>query len=296
MIADSILDLIGNTPMIRINKMNPNSKVDLFAKLEGWNPGGSSKDRPALRMIEQAEERGELTHDKIILEATSGNTGIGLAMVAAIKGYKLICVMSESVSDERKKVIRAYGADIILTPGKLGTDGAILKVSEMIKNEPEKYYNPNQFQNPDNYLAHAKSTAEEIWKQTNGRVTHFIAALGTSGTLMGVGTALKAKNPDIQVIEAQPALGHKIQGLKNLQEAIVPKIYDSTIIDKHIIVDTEDAYQCARDVVLKEGIFCGMSCGAAMYAGKKVTEKLEGGCVVMLFADRGEKYLSTPLF
>ena len=296
MIADNILELVGHTPMVKINHMNPNPKVQLYAKLEGFNPTGSIKDRIALNMILEAEKSGALTKDKIILEATSGNTGIGLAMVGRARGYKVVCVMSAGVSIERRKMMKAFGAEVVLTAPELGTDGAIIKTREMIAAEPDKYFQPNQFWNENNFLTHYKTTADEIWQQTNGKITHFIASLGTSGTLMGTSKYLKEKNPNIQIIEAQPELGHKIQGLKNMEEAIVPKIYDPSKVDKHIIIETKKAYEVARRIVAEEAIFIGMSSGAAMQAALEIVPTLEEGCVVVLFPDRGEKYLSTALY
>jgi len=296
MIHGNILDAIGNTPIVRINKMNPNPSVELYAKLEGHNPTGSIKDRIALKMIEQAEADGFLTKDKIIIEATSGNTGIALAMIGVVKGYRVQIVMSSAVSVERRKVIKAFGGEIILTAPELGTDGAILKVRELLAAEPDKYFNPNQFSNEFNKIAHYITTAEEIWEQTGGRVTHFVSALGTSGTLMGVGKGLKEKNPNIKIVEAQPVYGHYIQGLKNLEEAIVPEIYDVNEIDESIMIDTEEAYEMARRIVREEGIFVGMSSGAAMLAALRKIEKLESGVMVVILPDRGEKYLSTNLF
>ncbi|OHT04901.1 cysteine synthase family protein [Tritrichomonas foetus] len=247
-------------------------------------------------MIEEAEKSGELKEGKIILEATSGNTGIGLSMIGKSKGYKVVCVMSAAVSVERRKMIKAFGADVVLTAPELGTDGAIMKVREMLAEEPNKYFSPNQFSNENNKLAHYKTTAEEIWKQTNGKVTHFVASLGTSGTLMGVGKALKEKNPNIKIIEAQPEKGHTIQGLKNMEEAIVPKIYDPSLVDQHIIIESEAAFAVARRIVAEESLFVGMSSGAAMKAVLNVVPTLNEGCVVVIFPDRGEKYLSTKLF
>ncbi len=296
MIGDSVLDLIGSTPMVRINKLNINKDVKVYAKLEGFNPTGSIKDRVALKMIEEAEKNGELKPGKIILEATSGNTGIGLAMVGSQKGYKVVVVMSSAVSVERRKMMKAFGADVILTSPDLGTDGAIMKVRELMSEHPDKYYNPNQFSNENNKLAH-KLTAEEIWKQTDGKITHFVASLGTSGTLMGVGKALKKFNSKIKIIEAHPEEGHKIQGLKNMKEAIVPKIYDPSMVDQHITINTEDAYSVARRIVREESLFVGMSSGAAMQAVLDILPKLpKDSVVVVIFPDRGEKYLSTKLF
>jgi cysteine synthase B len=293
---NNILETIGKTPLVKINHVNPNPAVPLYAKLEGFNPTGSVKDRIALKMIEQAEADGLLTKDKIILEPTSGNTGIGLAMIGRVKGYKVEIVMSSAVSVERRKMITAFGADVILTDPSRGTDGAIVKAQEMVAASPGKYFFPNQFSNIHNWVAHHKTTAEEIWADTGGKVTHFVSALGTSGTLMGTGKCLKEKNPEIKIVEAHPEFGHYIQGLKNMEEAIVPEIYDPSAIDVSIMIDTQEAYAKAREIVAKEGIFVGMSSGAAMIAASKVLEELTSGLVVVVFPDRGEKYLSTSLF
>ena len=296
MTHNSILSAIGQTPMVRINRMNPNPKVELYAKLEGFNPTGSIKDRIALKMIEQAEADGVLTKDKVIIEATSGNTGIGLAMIGAVKGYKVQIVMSAGVSIERQQVMKAFGADIVLTDAKLSTDGAIVKTEELVKTYPDKYFNPNQFSNEYNKIAHYKTTAEEIWEQTDGRVTHFVSSLGTSGTLMGVGMMLKERNSDVKIIEAHPVKGHYIQGLKNLEESLVPEIYDESQIDESILIDTEEAYELTRQLARDEGLFVGMSSGAAMLAATKKIVTLESGVMVVILPDRGEKYLSTDLF
>ncbi len=293
---NNILDTIGHTPLVRINTLNSNPRVLLYAKLEGFNPTGSIKDRIALKMVEQAEESGMLTPGKTIIEPTSGNTGIGLAMIGAVKGYAVEIVMSEAVSVERRKMIEAFGARIILTDASLGTDGAIRKAHELVLGHPGKYFMPNQFSNEYNKLAHYFTTANEIWDDTQGKVTHFVSALGTSGTIMGVGMGLKNRNPDIQIIEAHPVLGHYIQGLKNMQEAIVPEIYDPAKIDRTVMIESEAAFEMSRAIVLKEGIFVGMSSGAAMLAALECIKELEDGLVVVLFADRGEKYLSTNLF
>ncbi|MCL2058568.1 MAG: cysteine synthase family protein [Oscillospiraceae bacterium] len=292
----NILATIGATPMVRINNINKNPAVELYAKIEGFNPTGSIKDRIALKMVEQAEAEGILTRDKIIIEATSGNTGIGLAMIGAVKGYRVQIVMSSAVSVERQKMIKAFGGEIILTDPALGTDGAIIKTRELISADPDKYFNPNQFSNVYNKITHYKTTAEEIWEQTGGRVTHFVSSLGTSGTLMGVGTMLKERNPSIKIIEAQPVKGHYIQGLKNMEEAIVPEIYEIGEIDESILIDTAEAYEMARRIVREEGIFVGMSSGAAMLAAVRVIERLDSGLMVVILPDRGEKYLSTDLF
>ena len=292
----NILWTIGNTPMVKINNMNPNPNVELLAKLEGYNPTGSIKDRIAMKMIEEAEISGELTKDKIIIEATSGNTGIGLSMIGRVKGYKVQIVMSSAVSIERQKMIKAFGGEIILTDSALGTDGAIMKTKELIAKNPHKYFNPNQFSNLHNKSAHYKTTAEEIWTQTQGQITHFVSSLGTSGTLMGVGMGLRERNKSIKIVEAQPVRGHYIQGLKSMEEAIVPEIYDPSQIDVSVLIESEEAFEMSRRIVNEEGIFVGMSSGAAMLAALKTIEQLDSGVMVVIFPDRGEKYLSTTLF
>lgn len=293
---NNILETIGNTPLVRINRLNPNPNVQLYAKLEGFNPSGSIKDRIALKMIEHAEEKGVLTKGKTIIEATSGNTGIGLAMVATVKGYDVEIVMADNVSLERRKMLTSMGARIILTEGALGTDGAIIKADELVAANPDKYFLPNQYANQDNIMAHFSNTAKEIWEDTEGKITHFVSSVGTGGTLMGTGMGLKNHNPEIKLIEAHPECQHKIQGLKNMLESIVPKIYDPKKIDRSIMVESEAAFNMARQIALKEGIFVGMSSGAAMYAALECIKDMEEGFVVVLFPDRGEKYLSTDLF
>ncbi len=296
MINDNILQTIGNTPLVRINRLSPKTSVEILAKVEGTNPTGSIKDRIALKMIEQAEVSGELDKSRTIIEATSGNTGIGLAMIGAVKGYDVTIVMSESVSVERRKMIEAFGANIVLTPAEQGTDGAIIKAKELVAKYPDKYFMPNQFSNKYNKIAHYKTTAEEIWKQTNGRITHFVSSIGTSGTIMGVGKALKENNPNVKIVEAHPVEKHYIQGLKNMNEAIVPALYKPEEIDISIKVETEKAFETARQIIKKEGIFVGMSSGAAMYAAIETAKRLSEGVIVVIFPDRGEKYLSTELF
>src|SRR5512141_3059105 len=231
--VDDVLELIGHTPMVRIHRLNPNPRVKMYAKLEGWNPTGSIKDRIALSMIEQAEREGALRPGKTIIEPTSGNTGIGLAMIGAVKGYPAEIVMSEAVSIERRKMIQAFGAKVTLTDPKKGTDGAIVRARELLKEFPDRYFMPDQFSNEYNQLAHYRGTAQESLQQVNGELDYFVSSLGTSGTLMGVGLALKEKLPDVKIISAHPVLGHYIQGLKNLDEAIVPAIYDPKKVDRH---------------------------------------------------------------
>lgn len=293
-IGANALELIGNTPLVRVNRLNPYKKVNIYAKLEGFNPSGSIKDRIALKMIEQAENNGELTRDKTIIEATSGNTGIGIAMVAAIKGYKVKIVMSENVSIERRKIMNAYGAEVVLTDAKKGTDGAIRKAEELVKKNPEKYFMPNQFKNKYNVLAHYENTAKEIFNQMPD-IDVFVASIGTSGTLMGISSFLK-KWRDIEIVAAEPTLGHKIQGLKNMNEAIVPEIYDAEKIDTCITVEDEDAFETARRLAKEEGLFVGMSSGAALWAALEKAKTMKSGNIVVIFPDRGDRYLSTDLF
>jgi len=292
----NILQTIGNTPLVKINHLNPNPKVKIYAKLEGFNPTGSIKDRIALKMIQQAEAEGLLTKDKTIIEATSGNTGIGLAMIGNIKGYDVEIVMNTNVSVERRKIIQAFGAKLTLVDADKGTDGAIQKARELAEKYPDKYFMPDQFSNYFNKLAHYKTTGEEIWQQTNGEVDYLVSAIGTSGTIMGVGKALKENNPKIKIVCAHPVRGHYIQGLKNMEEALVPSIYDPSKIDETVMIETEDAYEMARQIIRQESIFVGMSSGAAMVAAIETAKKAEKGNIVVIFPDRGEKYLSTSLF
>jgi S-sulfo-L-cysteine synthase (O-acetyl-L-serine-dependent) len=294
--SENILQTIGNTPLVRINRLNPNKNATIYAKVEGFNPSGSIKDRIALAMIQQAEKDGRLKKGKTIIEPTSGNTGVALAMIGVLKGYEVEIVMSSAVSIERVQMIKAFGAKVTSTDAKSGTDGAIRKARELIKENPDKYYMPDQFSNEDNKMAHYRTTGDEIWKQTKGKVDYFVSSLGTSGTIMGVGKALKEHNPQIKIVCAHPVKGHYIQGLKNMEEAIVPSIYDPSKIDITIMVETEAAYEMTRQIVAKEGIFVGMSSGAAMYAAVETAKKVKAGTIVVIFPDRGEKYLSTKLF
>jgi len=292
----SILDAIGNTPLIEIKNLNPNPRVKILAKLEYFNPGGSIKDRAALYMIEAGEKSGELTQDKTVIEATSGNTGIGLALVCAVKGYKLLLTMSEAVSEERQKILKARGADILPTPGHLGTDGAIEESYRLVRENPKKYFMTDQFNNEANWKAHYYGTAEEIWKETGGTVSVVVATLGTAGTSMGISRRLKEYNPDIQIVGVEPYLGHKIQGLKNMKEAYRPEIFEKNRIDKKINIDDEEAFEMTRRLAKEEGIFVGMSSGAAMFIAQKEAEMMTEGTLVVIFPDGGERYLSTSLF
>jgi len=281
----NILKLIGNTPLVKINKLNPNKKVELYVKLEGFNPGGSVKDRIGLSMIEGAEKSGELTNDKIILEPTSGNTGIGIALVSVVKGYKVLFTMPESVSVERRKILKALGAELLLTPKEKGTDGAIELAYKMAREESKKYVLLDQFNNENNWKAHYNGTGEEIWKQTNGKVTMFVGAMGTFGTLRGVATRLKEYNKEIKIIGVEPYLGHKIQGLKNMKEAYKPGIYDKKLLDEKLNIKDEDAYEMARKLAKEEGIFVGMSSGAAMFVALQKVKELKDGLVVVLLPE-----------
>ncbi|MBL7195280.1 MAG: cysteine--tRNA ligase [Desulfobacterales bacterium] len=292
----SILDTIGNTPLVEIKRLNPNPRVKILAKLEYFNPGGSIKDRSALFMIKAGEKSGELTMNKTVIEATSGNTGIGLALVCSVKGYKLLLTMSESASVERQKILKARSAEILLTPSHLGTDGAIEEAYRLARENPEIYFMTDQFNNAANWQAHYHGTAEEIWKQTTGKVTMVVATMGTTGTVMGISKRLKEYNPDICIVGVEPYLNHKIQGLKNMKEAYRPEIFDKNLLDKKVNIDDEEAFEMTRRLAKEEGIFAGMSSGAATVIARKEAKNMAEGTIVVIFPDGGERYLSTPLF
>jgi len=293
----SILSAIGNTPLVELTNLNKKRpKVRIFGKLEGCNPGGSVKDRSAYYMIERAEESGELTREKIILEPTSGNTGIALAMIGAAKGYQVKLFMPECVSTERQRTLEAFGAEVVLTPAKKGTDGAIKRAYQILKEEPDMYYMPNQFENKNNVLAHYETTGPEIFYQTKGEVDVFVAGMGTTGTLMGVGRYLKEKKLGVKIVGVEPTEKHTIQGLKNMNESIVPKIYKPKEFDEKIIVEDGEAFETTRLLVTKEGIFVGMSSGAAVAGALRIANKMNSGTIVVILPDRGDRYLSTTLF
>jgi len=294
--SDGALGLIGNTPLVRFRRICPNPNVEIWAKLESSNPGGSVKDRIAKSMIEAAEASGELTRDKMILEATSGNTGIGLALVGGVKGYRVLLAMSEAVSQERCQILAALGADFLRTPARLGTDGAIEAVYRLQRKEPGKYFIPDQYNNPANPLAHYSGTALEIWEQTEGRITHLVATMGTSGTLMGASRRLKELKPEIQIVGVEPYLGHKIQGLKNMKEAYRPGIFDRKLLTEKVSIKDEDAYETSRLLAREEGLFVGMSSGAAACIALQLAKVLPSGVIVVVLPDGGERYLSTTLF
>lgn len=296
MLGQPLLDAIGNTPLVRITAIAPNPSVQILAKLEGNNPGGSIKDRPARQMILAAEQSGELTPDKIILEPTSGNTGIALAMIAAARGYRIKLTMPACVSMERRSVLEAYGAEIVLSPGCEKTDGAIRMAHKIYQEEPGRYYMPNQYDNPNNPLAHELTTGPEILRQSSGNLTHFVAGMGTGGTLMGTAAFLRKHAPSVRIVGIEPTLGHAIQGLKNMREAIVPAIYREERLDRKIVIDDDTAFETARLLAAKEGIFCGMSGGAAMAGAFRLAGELSEGTIVVIIPDRGDRYLSTNLF
>jgi len=293
MLVKDILDLIGNTPLVQVKRLNPNPNVEMYLKLEKFNPGGSVKDRIAKYMIEQAEKSGQLTKDKVIIEPTSGNTGIGLALVCRAKGYNLILVMPETMTLERRQMLVSLGAKIVLSDESKGMDGAEDLAREIISKDPSRYYMPNQFANPANVLAHYETTAEEIWRDTGGRVTHFVAGIGTSGTLMGVSKRLREYNPNIRIIAVQPEPRTIIQGLKNLQTQYVPAIWKREYVDEIYTVNPRDAEESARLLVLQEGLFVGPSSGAIFHIARKKAKEIEKGVMVVMAPDGGEKYFST---
>ncbi|RUM47592.1 MAG: cysteine synthase B [Hydrogenothermus sp.] len=298
---NSVLELVGNTPLVKLDKSLPDDirekNIEIYAKLEGYNPGGSVKDRPATRMIVEAIQSGKLTKDKVILDATSGNTGIALAMVGTALGYRVELAMPANVSEERKRIIQAYGAKIHFTDPLQSTDGAILYVRDLVEKYPDKYYYIDQYNNDANWKSHFYSTAVEIWEQTKHRITHFIAGIGTGGTIMGTGRRLKIFNPDIQVIGVQPdSPFHGIEGLKYIETSIKPGIFDENRLDRTMFIDTDSSYERARELAKKEGIFVGQSSGAAFEAAIRLAREIEEGVIVFICPDGGEKYLTTALW
>ena len=281
--------------MIKLEKILGNNNVNLFVKLEGQNPGGSIKDRVALYMIEQAEKRGELKPGKIILEATSGNMGIALAMIGAQKGYEVHIVMSEGMSEERKTMLRALGARLILTDKKKGTEGAITKANELVKSSPLLYWFSNQFNNQDNVQSHYHGIAPEILREVPN-VDYLIAGVGTSGTIMGITNRFRNDSPETKIIGVLPPAGYKIQGLQNPQKDFSGDIYESSLVDEHFHVSKEDAFAMTRRIAKEEGLFVGMSSGAALFAASQISRTLRVVNIVVIIPDRGEKYLSTELF
>lgn len=292
----SIIDSIGNTPLVELKNLNGNPRIRLMAKLEGSNPGGSVKDRPAYYMIKKAIESGKLTPGKIILEPTSGNTGIALAMIGAALGYSVKLTMPECVSVERQKTIAAFGAEIELTPGCSATDGAIVRAHQIMEEDPNMYFMPNQFENEANLLSHFETTGPEILEQAGGEVDAFVAGMGTTGTLMGVSRCFRERKLGARIVGVEPARGHTIQGLKNLDESMVPGIYDPRSLDEKLVVGDEEAFEMTRILAVREGLFVGMSSGAAVAGAMRIAKELPSGTVVVLLPDRGDRYLSTSLF
>ena len=298
-VEQDLTRMIGNTPLLRFRTLEPHDGVEIYGKAEWHNPGGSVKDRPALAMIEAGERSGELTSDKILIDATSGNTGIAYAMIGAARGYQVKLFMSAAASAERKRILRAYGAEIVLTDPVESSDGAIREVRKRFKENPDIYFYPDQYNNPENWRAHFRTTGPEIWQQTEGRITHFVAGLGTSGTFMGTARRLKCYNESINVISVQPDLAlHGLEGLKHMASAIVPGIYDPALADRDMPVSTEEAYRMIKHVASQEGVLLGVSGGAALAAAEKLARELDpasGGSpavIVTILPDGGERYLS----
>jgi S-sulfo-L-cysteine synthase (O-acetyl-L-serine-dependent) len=290
----SVIELIGNTPLVRLSRFEAGlDRVELYAKIEGRNPGGSVKDRPAARMIVEGERSGALRPGKTILDATSGNTGIAYAMIAASKGYPVRLCMPENVTPERKRILRAYGAELVLTNPLEGSDGAIRKARALYERDPDRYFYPDQYNNDANWRSHYDTTAPEIIEQTAGRLTHFVAGLGTSGTFVGVGRRLRTFNPLIRLVSVQPDSPlHGLEGLKHMESAIVPGIYDPTLADDDVRISTEEAYELTRQLAIQEGLLVGISSGANLAAALRVARPIHDALVVVIFCDGGEKYLS----
>jgi cysteine synthase B len=292
---NSLLTFVGNTPLIEIRQMTRHLKrVQIFAKAEWLNPGGSVKDRAGLRIIEDGERSGQLTPGKVILDSTSGNTGIAYAMVGAIKGYKVKLVVPANVSEERKRTLNAYGVNLIFTDPLLGSDGALLGAKRIYEVNPDRYFKGDQYNNPSNWRVHYDTTGAEIIYQSRGKATHFVAGVGTGGTLMGIGRRLKEYNPHIKIFGVQPDNGfHGIEGLKHIETSIRPGIYDESLLDGTFFVKTEDAYEMATRLAKEEGYLVGPSSGAAFWASLKLAESIDFGLIVTIFPDGGDRYFST---
>ncbi len=295
MLFQSILDAIGDTPLVLLGRSSPKAGVNIYAKLEGQNPTGSLKDRIALYMINAAVESGELTPDKTILEPTSGNTGISLAMVARVKGYRLLCVLPDIVTPEREQLLRAFGAEVVYAEGARSTNDAIYMAQRMVAEEPDRYYMPYQYGNEANLRAHYETTGAEILRDLP-EVSAFVAGLGTGGTLTGVGRRLKEHNPEIKVVAAVPHPGDLVQGLRSLEEGFIPPILDESVLDGRIVVDSRTSFAAVKELMEKEGIFAGISSGAVMRTAQRIASRMDGGDIVALLADGGWKYLSTALW
>jgi cysteine synthase B len=292
----NLLQAIGHTPLVELVNINERLGVRILCKLEGCNPGGSVKDRPALSMITRAEERGELVKGSTILEPTSGNTGIAIAMIGAAKGYRVELCMPECVSLERSLILQGLGASVFLTPAKDGIDGAIRKAHSLREQEPDRYFMPNQYENPDNALAHWETTGPESYEQTGVEVDFFVAGMGTTGTLMGTGRYLKSKVPGVRIVGVEPEMGHAIQGLKNMTESMVPGIYEPDDLDAKLMVTDGEAFEMTKLLARHEGLFVGSSSGAAVAVALRIASELHHGTIVALLPDRGDRYLSTMQF
>jgi S-sulfo-L-cysteine synthase (O-acetyl-L-serine-dependent) len=291
--ASALTDLIGNTPLLQLQNLAVNPRVEIYAKAEWANPGGSVKDRPALRMIQEAERIGALTPDKTLIDATSGNTGIAYAMLGAARGYKVKLCLPKNASAERKRILRAYGAELILTDPLAGTDGAIIEARRLVAENPDAYFYPDQYNNPANWQAHYETTGIEIFEQTAGRITHFVTGLGTSGTFVGAGRQLRELNPNVRLISMQPdSPYHGLEGMKHMETAIVPSIYDTTLADEQLEIATEDAYAMVRQLARREGWFVGVSAAANIVAALQVAARIEHGVIVTILCDGGSRYLS----
>lgn len=293
MSANSLLAQIGNTPLLKLEGFAPNPRVEIYAKAEWANPGGSVKDRPALNMILAGERSGALTPGQTILDATSGNTGIAYAMIGAARGYPVKLCLPKNASHERKRILRAYGAELILTDPLAGTDGAILLARQLVAEKPDQYFYPDQYNNPANWRAHYETTGPEIYAQTSGRITHFVAGLGTSGTFVGVGRRLRELKPGVRLVSMQPdSPYHGLEGMKHMETAIVPGIYDASLADLEIAIETEEAYVLVRELARRAGWFVGVSAAANVAAALKVAATLEEGVIVTILCDGGSRYLS----
>lgn len=289
----SLLDLIGNTPLLKLNNLPLPPGVEIYAKAEWANPGGSVKDRAALNMILAGERSGALTPDKIIIDATSGNTGIAYAMIGAARGYRVKLCLPKNASAERKRILQAYGAELVLTDPMAGTDGAIIEVRRLVAENPDAYFYPDQYNNPANWRAHYDTTGVEIYEQTRGRVTHFVAGLGTSGTFIGVGRRLRELQPSVRLISMQPdSPYHGLEGMKHMETAIVPGIYDAALADAQMEIATEDAFALVKELARREGWFVGISAAANVVAALRVAQTLEAGVIVTILCDGASRYLS----
>lgn len=291
---ESLLDLIGNTPLVRLRRMSPRDGVRIWAKLEGQNPSGSVKDRIAKAMLAAARADGSLTVGQTILEPTSGNTGLSLAMIGRLYGHPVRCVMPESVSHERRDLLRFYGAELVLSPGDLGTNGAVKMAQELYAEDPSVFM-PMQYENADNPGAHYRGTGPEVLRDCP-QITHFVAGLGTGGTLTGVGRYLKEHKPDVKIVAAAPHPGDLVQGLRSMEEGYIPPVFDDTVLDGRIVVDSRTSFAVTKQLLEQEGIFAGISCGAAVRTAQRVAERMQSGDIVVLLADGGWKYLSTGLW